>query len=113
MKRGEVWQTNFDLALQSEGSGIRPAIIVSIDDLNDSKMPLVTTILLTSVPPKTEGRLNVRLEPSPENGLSRTSWAQPHIVRSMNKQRLLHFRGKLHPDDLMRVEMALRSVLGL
>ena len=113
MKRGEIWQTQFDPSLQSEGSGIRPAIIISIDDLNESKMPLVTTILLTSVEPRVEGRLNVRIKPSTTNGLTKISWAQPHIVRSMNKQRLLQFRGVLNDDDLARVESALRSVLGL
>ncbi len=113
MKRGEIWQTKFDPALQSEGSGERSAIIISIDQLNDSKMPLVTTILLTTSQPRVEGRLNIRIEPSHENGLTKTSWAQPHITRSMNKQRLLFLRGRLGTDDLTRVEQALRSVLGL
>jgi mRNA interferase MazF len=113
MKRGEVWQTNFDPALESEGQGHRPAIIISIDQLNQSKMPLVTTILLTSVAPRVDGQLNVRIEPTSENGLTKTSWAQPHIVRSMNKARLLRLRGQLSAQDLKRVETALRSVLGL
>ncbi|NJK44293.1 MAG: type II toxin-antitoxin system PemK/MazF family toxin [Pleurocapsa sp. SU_196_0] len=112
-RRGEVWQTSFDPVLESEGAGERPAIIVSIDDLNASKMPLVTTILVTSSPPRVEGRLNVRLEPAASNGLTVRSWAQPHIVRAMNRQRLIRKRGTLSPEEFARVEDALRDVLGL
>jgi mRNA interferase MazF len=113
-KRGEIWQVQFDPALTSEGAGEHPSIIFSIDKLNDSKMPLTTVMMLTSVQPKREGMLNVRLEPDGQNGLTKTSWAQPHIFRAMNKeQRLIRRRGVLAISDFERVESALREVLGL
>lgn len=58
-RRGEIWQVDDDPSLPSAGAGKRPAIIFSIDALNNSQMPLVTLILLTSNAPRTEGMLNV------------------------------------------------------
>jgi mRNA interferase MazF len=114
IRRGDVWQVQCDPALDSEGKGERPAIVMSINMLNKSKMPLATVIPLTSQAPQREGMLNVRIEPSKENGLKKISWAQPHIIRAMNKQqRLLRKRGELSQDDLQRVEDALKMVLGL
>lgn len=113
-KRGEVWQVQFDPALSSEGSGEHPAIIFTIDRINNTKMPLTTVMMLTSVVPMHDGLLNVRLEPDGQNGLTKTSWAQTHILRAMNKQqRLLRLRGVLSISDLERVERALRKILGL
>lgn len=104
----------FNPSLTSEGKDEHPAVILSIDPLNQSKMPLTTVVPLTSGAPRREGMLNVRLEPDPSNGLTRTSWAQPHLIRAVNKNlRLLRRRGALTAADLERVLQALRDVLGL
>lgn len=112
--RGEVWQVQFNPSLQSEGRDEHPAVILSVDPLNHSKMPLTTVVPFTGVAPRREGMLNVRVEPGPSNGLTKRSWAQPHIIRAVNKDfRLVRRRGRLDPVDLERIEQAVRDVLGL
>ncbi|WP_102126040.1 type II toxin-antitoxin system PemK/MazF family toxin [Deinococcus planocerae] len=113
-QRGEVWQVQFNPSLQSEGKDQHPAVILSIDELNRSKMPLTTVVPLTSVPPRREGMLNVRVEPTDDNGLTKISWAQPHMIRAINKDlRLVRRRGVLAAADFERIAQAVRDVLGL
>ncbi len=104
----------FSPAVGSELKLEHPAVILSIDPLNASRMPLVTAVPFTSVAPRTEGMLNVRVEPDGTNGLTATSWAQPHLIRAVSKEpRLLRCRGTLSPADLARIEQAVRDVMGL
>lgn len=104
----------FSPALPSEGANEHPAVILSIDELNRSRMPVVTVVPLTGDEPRHEGMLNVRLDPDDTNGLTKRSWAQPHLVRAVSKDlRLVRRRGALAAADLTRVEQALRDVLGL
>lgn len=113
-RRGEVWQVQFNPSLQSEGRDEHPAVILSIDQLNRSRMPLTTIIPFTSAPPRHEGMLNVRVEPDDSNGLTKISWAQPHMIRAVNRElRLVRRRGALTEADFARVQEAIRDVLGL
>lgn len=113
-RRGEVWQVQFNPSLASEGKDEHPAVILSIDELNRSRMPLTTIVPFTGVVPRREGMLNVRVEPEKGNGLTKTSWAQPHMIRAVNKElRLVRRRGRLAPTDFERILQAVRDVLGL
>jgi mRNA interferase MazF len=113
-RRGDVWQVQFNPSLRSEGQDEHPAVVLSIDPLNRSRMPLTTIVPFTSVEPRREGMLNVRVESDPSNGLTKRSWAQPHMIRAVNKElRLVRRRGTLASADLERIEQAVRDVLGL
>ncbi len=104
----------FNPSLTSEGKDEHPAVILSIDELNRSKMPLTTIIPFTGAVPKREGMLNVRVEPGAENGLTKVSWAQPHMIRAVNKDlRLVRRRGVLEATDFERIVQAVRDVLSL
>ncbi|WP_165795226.1 type II toxin-antitoxin system PemK/MazF family toxin [Deinococcus koreensis] len=113
-QRGEVWQVQFNPSLRSEGKDEHPAVILSIDQLNRSRMPLTTIIPFTSAVPRYEGMLNVRVEPDASNGLTKISWAQPHMIRAVNRElRLVRRRGALAEADFARIQEAVRDVLGL
>jgi len=55
----------------------------------------------------------VRLEPSPENGLSKTSTADAFQVRSVSEQRLVSRLGSLPPETMDAIGNALKIVLKL
>ncbi len=55
----------------------------------------------------------VRLEPSPENGLLKTSTADAFQVRSVSEQRFVSCLGSLSPDNLEAIGNALKRVLQL
>jgi mRNA-degrading endonuclease toxin of MazEF toxin-antitoxin module len=112
--RGEIRQVQFSPATGSEMKLEHPTLILSIDALNASRMPLVTVVPFTNVAPRTEGMLNVRVEPDGTNGLDATSWAQPHLIRLVSREpRLQWRRGELVPADLEHVLQAVRDVMGL
>ena len=119
VRRGEIWQVQFSPATGSEMKLEHPAlilsaVILSIDALNASRMPLVTVAPFTRVAPRTEGMLNFRVEPDGTNGLDATSWAQPHLIRAVSREpRLQRRRVELVPADLERVLQAVQSVMGL
>jgi len=55
----------------------------------------------------------VRLEPTSENGLSKTSTADAFQVRSVSEQRSVSRLGNLSPDNMETVGNALKRVLQL
>jgi mRNA-degrading endonuclease toxin of MazEF toxin-antitoxin module len=56
---------------------------------------------------------HVEIAPDSQNGLRTTSWVKCEQILTISKERLMEFRGHLSPKDLLRVEMAVRTVLSL
>ena len=110
MKRGEVWLINLDPTLGAEIRKTRPAVVVSDDAVG--VLPLKVIVPLTdwkerySVAPWL-----VRLEPTTQNGLSKTSAADAFQVRSLSQQRFVKKIGSLMDEDMQSVTRALMAVL--
>lgn len=106
MRRGEVWTA----AARGYGSKPRPVVIVQaegIDDYDSVVLCLLTSFDSTSLP------FRVRVDPSPTNGLTRTSWVMSEKVLAIPKSRLGHRIGVLEDDILEEVADNLRRLLGL
>jgi mRNA interferase MazF len=87
----------------------RPAVVVSIDPINDL-CPDVLLVPLTTKP----GPLRVAIsDPLPATGLRATSYAKCESVGPVHKSRLKAKIGRISSADLQRVEEGLRRVLGL
>ena len=56
---------------------------------------------------------HVEIAPDSQNGLRTTSWVKCEQILTISKERLMEFWGHLSPKDLLRVEMAVRTVLSL
>ncbi|MCY3806660.1 MAG: type II toxin-antitoxin system PemK/MazF family toxin [bacterium] len=115
MRRGEIRIVDFNPALGSEASKLRPAIVVSNDDSNRAVEHLgrgvVTVVPLTS---------NVRrVYPyqvflgASETGLRSDSKAQAELVRSVATERVGRRLGVLPVDLLDSLNEALRLHLAL
>lgn len=112
MKRGEVYDADFDPAEGSEQGGTRPAIIVSNDAINASSQVAI-------VVPCTTYRPGRRIYPSqvliiaPDGGLDRDSVALGEQIRAIAKTRILIQRGVLSQSALAQLDRALSIALNL
>ena len=108
--RGEIWDLDFNPTRGREQAGHRPALIVSVELFNRGPAGLVVAIPLT----RTERhiRWHVRVEP-PEGGLTDVSHIKCEDVRSVSKQRLTRYRGRVTSRTMREVEDRMRILMGL
>jgi mRNA interferase MazF len=110
MLRGQIWLFNSDPTIGDEIGKTRPAIIVNNDEIGTLRLKVVVPITawndaFASV------LWMVRLEPSAENGLSKTSAADTFQVRSISQQRLTRQIGILSDEQMQNISKALAIVL--
>ena len=112
MQRGEIWLINLAPALGAEMQKTRPAVIVNDDEVGI--LPLKVIVPITDWKDRyAQAPWMVRLEPTSENGLSKTSTADAFQVRSVSEQRFVSRLGNLSPDNMETVGNALKRVLQL
>lgn len=112
MQRGEVWLINLSPTLGAEMQKTRPAVIVNDDEVGI--LPLKVIVPITDWKDRYAlAPWMVRLEPSPENGLTKTSTGDAFQVRSVSEQRFVNRLGRLPPESMDAIGAALKTVLKL
>jgi mRNA interferase MazF len=109
MRRGEIWLYNANPTLGDELSKIRPTIIVNSDDIGTLRLKVIVPItgwnnVFAEVP------WMVRLDPSPENQLTKTSAADTFQVRSVSQQRLIRPLGSINAATMRSITQAYPTV---
>jgi mRNA interferase MazF len=115
MRKGDIYQVDFEPARGAEANKARPAIIVSHNALNEAVDELgygvITVVPLTS---NTKRVLQFQtLLHADETGLSFDSKAQTELIRALSVERFIHRVGGLNTEQLTRVEEGLRLHLDL
>jgi mRNA interferase MazF len=106
MQRGNVWWVNFEPSVGGEIRKQRPAIIVS-NDYSNRHLKRVQVVPLTS---------NVdRLDPSEAYVTldGKQNKAMADQIATVSKSRLSNPIGRVSPGDLLEVERAIKTQLGL
>ena len=112
MRRGEVWLINLSPTLGAEMQKTRPAVIVNDDEIGI--LPLKVIVPITDWKDHYAQALwMVRLEASPDSGLSKISAADSFQVRSLSEQRFVRRLGSLAPEIMDEIARGLRAVLKL
>ena len=112
MKRGEIWRINLDPSIGAEIRKTRPALILSVDAIG--ALPLRVVVPITGWKDKfAQATWLVRIEPDSNNNLDKPSAADAFQVRSVSEIRFVDRFGKVSAADIVRVEDAVRIVLGL
>jgi mRNA interferase MazF len=106
MRRGEVWWTEFDPSRGVEIQKTRPAVILSVDQVNRARGTVIVAPLSTA--PRAYPPISVAV-----TSLGRPSIAICDQVRAVDKSRLTRRAGSLNGDDLKAIENGVRAVLGL
>lgn len=108
--RGEVYDVDLGLPVGHEPGFVRPAVVVSVDILNNGPGGLVVIVPVTS----TDYGLRSHIELEPRtSGLDHTSYARCDQLRVLSTARLISRRGMIGPDQLRSIDQALRFVLDL
>lgn len=108
--RGEVCDVDLGQPVGHEPALRRPAIVVSVDLLNNGPGQLVVVVPLTSAAYGL--RSHVEVEPG-SSGLKHTSYARCDQMRVISTSRLSSRRGMVALDSLRNIDQALRFVLDL
>ncbi|WP_299166807.1 type II toxin-antitoxin system PemK/MazF family toxin [uncultured Arthrobacter sp.] len=108
--RGEIHDVDLGQPVGHEPAFRRPAVVVSVDIVNNGPGELVVVVPVTS---RAFGlRSHVELDPG-RSGLEHTSYARCDQLRVVSTTRLSSRRGMVDPDRLRSIDQALRFVLDL
>jgi mRNA interferase MazF len=112
MLRGQIWLYSADPTIGDEIGKTRPCVIVSNDEIGILRLKVVVPITgwndaFTEVP------WMVRVEPTPDNRLSKLSAADAFQVRSVSQQRLIRQVGTLTDETMQGISQALAVVLNI
>lgn len=111
VKRGDVFLVDLNPVIGTEQAGIRPALVMQIDRANIASphtiiIPFTTRIRDTILPSHVKIRAGV-------GGLMEDSVLLCEQIRVIDKRRLVRRIGNIGEDDLSKVEVALKVILGL
>ena len=108
--RGEVYDVDLGQPVGHEPAYLRPAVVVSVDLVNNGPGELVVVVPVSSVAYGL--RSHVELDPA-TSGLDHTSYARCDQLRVISTHRLSSRCGMVAPDQLRFIDQALRFVLDL
>ncbi|MGH9107273.1 MAG: type II toxin-antitoxin system PemK/MazF family toxin [Acidimicrobiales bacterium] len=110
--RGEVWWIDFGAPLGCEPGKRRPAVVISDDRFNRSRLATVTVVAVTSNTKLADGPGNVALSRGVA-GLDRPSVVNVTQVASIDRRRLAQRSGSLRAALMRSVDDGLRLALHL
>jgi mRNA interferase MazF len=109
-KRGDILLANFDPTLGAEIKKIRPAVVVSSD--NVGKLPVKLAAPITDWKEYYAGNIwHVKIEPDIANGLTKVSAVDVLQLRGMDVQRFIRKIGELSTTDMEEIARAIVAVV--
>lgn len=114
LKRGMVIEVNLDPTKGSETGKIRPCVIVT-NNVYNGRVPVIQVVPITAWSEK-KGRIktNVELMPHKNNGLLKKSIADCLQTRPIDQHyRLVKIRGELTPEEMKKIDEALKVIFAL
>ena len=109
-QRGDIFFTRFDNAIGSEQSGNRPAVVLQNDVGNFYSPTLIVATLTSKTAKKYTQPTHCLLV---NEFLSVPSIVQAEQIFTVDKSRVLKFLGHLTPEEMSRVDDAVRASLAL
>ena len=105
------WRDALPLEASKRG---RPAVVVEDRSLFHEDYPNVILVPLAEDPHLAIADLSVRIEPTPENGCSKTCYALAHHVTATSKRRVTRDTGScVTPDELERIRQLVALSVGV
>jgi mRNA interferase MazF len=108
MARGDVLLVSLPPSDRREQSGRRPAVAVQTDQAGE---PMLMVAPVTSNLGALRFAFSVRVEPSPENGLTVPSVVMVFQMRAIDKVRIVRRVGRLSQEDITRIDAEIWRML--
>ena len=106
--RGEIWTVDLSPTRGREQSGMRLALVLSVDAFNAGPAELLIVLPLTA---KDKGiPFHVEIRP-PQGGVSQPSYIKCEDIRSISTERLRDRWGAVSSETLSQVEDRVRILL--
>jgi mRNA interferase MazF len=112
IRRGEVWWVNLPSPSGSGPGFLRPAVVVSADPYNSSRIGTVIVVVMTTNLSRADAPGNLRLSKR-ESGLKRVSVANVTQLATVDKRRLTEKVKRLPQSTMSRIDHGLRQALSL
>ena len=106
LKRGEIYWVQLDPTVGSEINKTRPCVVLSVNPINNVRKSVVVVPLTSRGPERLPLVVGLRVQAS-------ESFAVCDQIRTVARQRIGRAQGRLSSDDLTKLEVSLRTVLGL
>lgn len=110
MRRGDIYQVNFEPSVPGEPARTRPAILLTNDIANETLPHLVVAPITSHV--SREYPFDVLL-PAGSCGLPEASRVQLNSLRGLNRTRFGRYLGSLNAAQMAELDRRLRVHLGL
>lgn len=105
----DLWIVDFGEPYPGEPASHRPALVIGPPETFGPGFPFVIVTPLTTTPRRLS--LHVEVEATAETGLTDTSYIQCELIRSINRNRLVHRVGAIDSDVSNRVATVVRTLL--
>lgn len=108
--RGEIWLVDLDPTRGHEQAGKRPGLVISVNLFNHGPAELAVILPITTREKGIPFHVPVN---SSESGLKTKSFIKCEDIRSVSKERLTSYLGRVPQEIMEAVEDRLRILLGL
>jgi mRNA interferase MazF len=105
-RQGEIWRVRFEPAVGSEIRKVRPAVVVSSNEVG--RLPLCLAVPITDWDARFENYpWMVQLTPDASNGLTKPSGADAFQVKSLARERFVQKIGAVTREQLRGIIAAI------
>jgi mRNA interferase MazF len=108
--RGDLWLVEFGEPVGREQAGLRPAVVVSADGLNEGPAGVVMVVPITSARHGLPSHIEID---DRDSGLDQMGYARCEDLKSISDRRLVHRLGAVAAGVMVDIERVLRYLLDL
>jgi len=105
----DLWLVDFGEPFPGEPASHRPALVIGPPGTFGPGFPFVIVLPLTTTHRALS--LHVEVEATPDTGLERTSYIQCELIRSINRDRMVHRLGSVDSEVSHAASTVVRTLL--
>ncbi len=109
IKQRDIWLVNFNPTKGHEQAGIRPAVIVSVDEFNNSAAELVFACPITTKNRHIPSHVKINTK----TGLKKISYIKVEDTKLISTVRFIKKIGQINMPTMKNVQEILRFLIGV